>query len=213
MSSDAPTFRAQVDRAHYEHPEYLDFKRWTSVYCQVKEVMRYRPVDVLEVGGGIGVAKRVLELYSIKVIAMDIADDLRPDITGSVTDIPLEANSVDLSCAFQVLEHISFDYFGRALSELIRVSRKAVIFSVPDFRRCYGVHADLPLLGKLKFLIERPFFRTRPLPEGHQHAWEVNRPGLPLARVLSEIRVAGGRLKSTYRNRHFPYHRFFVLEK
>lgn len=50
---------------------------------------------------------------------------------GDITDIPLPDKSYDCVCCLQVLEHISYDKFPVAVSELARVSRKYLLISVP----------------------------------------------------------------------------------
>lgn len=61
-------------------------------------------------------------------------------VSGSVTDIPLQENSVDLVCAFDVLEHVSDD--ERAFAEMVRVCKPngTICITVPAFQSLWGNH-------------------------------------------------------------------------
>jgi len=53
-------------------------------------------------------------------------------IHGDVAALPFESGSFDLVTCLEVLEHLPFGVFERALSELQRVSKKYIIISVPN---------------------------------------------------------------------------------
>lgn len=50
---------------------------------------------------------------------------------GDITSIPLEDDSYDLASALEVLEHLDLHEYRRAKEELVRVSRKYILVSVP----------------------------------------------------------------------------------
>ncbi|HYF32003.1 MAG TPA: class I SAM-dependent methyltransferase [Chitinophagaceae bacterium] len=52
-------------------------------------------------------------------------------LQGDITNIPLPDKSFDCACCLQVLEHIPFNEYPTALSELARVSKKYILISVP----------------------------------------------------------------------------------
>ena len=52
-------------------------------------------------------------------------------VAGSVVDLPFPDRSFDVVGCFEVLEHLPGDLPRRALSELARVARQAVVLSVP----------------------------------------------------------------------------------
>jgi SAM-dependent methyltransferase len=52
-------------------------------------------------------------------------------IAGDIISIPLDSNSFDCVSCLQVLEHIPNDKYRGALAELVRVSRKYILISVP----------------------------------------------------------------------------------
>src|ERR671916_332050 len=52
-------------------------------------------------------------------------------VAGSVVDLPFPGRSFDVVGCFEVLEHLPGDLPRKALSELGRVARQAVVLSVP----------------------------------------------------------------------------------
>lgn len=206
------SFEKQVDKRHYDFFAYIDKERWASFWHQIDEVLSYFPDSVLEVGGGPGILKSILTIKEVRVTSVDIAEDLNPDVVASVTDLPFNDESFDVSCAFEVLEHIEFRFFVKSLSELSRVARVAVVISIPDARFFYPQILSIPYVGKKCFLLPRPFKKLRTLKDEKEHKWEINR-GVSLRTIEAAIRDAGLFQAKTFRVDEHPYHRFFVLEK
>lgn len=201
----------QVGKEHYAFERYGAEERFISYRHQLNEVLRLAPRSILEVGVGDGVFGNFIKQNTdIEYKSLDVAEDLRPDVVGSVTDIPAAANSVDTACAFEVLEHLPFDEFEMALAELSRVSRQFVVISLPHFGPAFSFLLKIPLLPELRFLVKFP------VPKGHrfngQHYWEIGKRRYSLRR----IRAALGRHGNIVRD-FVPfgsaYHHFFVLEK
>ena len=93
--------KKQVDKEHYKFLNYNNLERWNSYYYQIKEVILSEADTVLEIGVGNGVLKNVLEHQTnIQYKSLDLAEDLKPDIIGSVTKIPLKyfAGDTELWC-------------------------------------------------------------------------------------------------------------------
>jgi ubiquinone/menaquinone biosynthesis C-methylase UbiE len=201
-------FHKQVEKRHYAFGTYYTQARWASIWHQLDEVLRFDPDSVLEVGGGLGIFKQTLGCLGVPVTVADIAEDLNPDVVGSVTALPFDGKSFDVACAFQVLEHLPFSAFPMAVSELARVARKAVIISLPDAKTSYGVQVHLPRLGKKSFWVTIPFKRS-PV-STPEHFWELEQKGYPLGRILKAMRPAGFQRIRTYRADGNRYHRFFI---
>ena len=53
--------------------------------------------------------------------SVDVAEDLQPEVVGSVTKLPFPDKSFDVVVAFEVLEHLPFEKFEVAVSEISRV--------------------------------------------------------------------------------------------
>lgn len=204
------SFEKQVDRSHYKFGKYYSKERWSSLWHQIDEVLKFEPESVLEVGGGLGIFKHTMSCFSVSVTSVDIAEDLNPDILGSVTELPIENNSFDVTCAFQVLEHLPFKYFAKALGELKRVARQAVVISLPDAKPVYPNSLCLPKMGKFEFSIPKPMVNYKNIPLCPEHMWEINRPGYRVDNILKVFRVLEFQNVETYRVDRNPYHRFFV---
>jgi len=116
---------AQVDKEHYFR-EYDDKRRIMSYWNQVKEVMNCEPETVLEVGIGNGFVSTYLENKGYSVTTADIAEDLEPDFIEDVRSLSdsFEEDSFDVVLCAEVLEHIPFEEFGKALEEIDKVYKK-----------------------------------------------------------------------------------------
>ncbi|OGG55053.1 hypothetical protein A3D62_00220 [Candidatus Kaiserbacteria bacterium RIFCSPHIGHO2_02_FULL_49_11] len=199
----------QVNKDAYEFARYCYPDRWASYYYQLREVIEAHPRSVLEVGTGDGVLKRYLQSNTqIEYQNLDIALDLHPDIVGSVEDIPLPDKSVDVAVAFEVLEHLPFEKFERALGELARVSRHAVIISLPHFGPPIKFSFKIPFLREVRLAWKIPF------PKKHvfkgEHYWEIGKRGFGVGRIRRVLK------KHTVVDKEFipfenQYHHFFVL--
>jgi len=201
----------QVDKTHYAFQAYMTPDRWSSVWRQVDLSLDYQPSQVLEVGAGPGFYKQVMAREGISVTTVDIAEDLQPDVVGSVLDLPFADNYFDLCCAFQVLEHLPYESFIPALQELRRVARKAVIVSLPDAAAGYPTRISIPGRGIRDFIIPRPYFKKAHIFDG-QHYWEINKKKTPLKRIVQDIEQQGFRIRHNQRYAANMYHRFLVIE-
>jgi SAM-dependent methyltransferase len=109
----------------------------------VAEVLALSPQTFLDAGCGEGfVARRVINAApgisltgcDVSPSALEIAADANREarfVAGSVVDLPFPDRSFDVVGCFEVLEHLPDDLPRRALSELARVARNAVVLSVP----------------------------------------------------------------------------------
>lgn len=202
----------QVDKSHYEFQQYMQKPRWSSVWYQLNEMAELRPQRVLEIGPGPGVFKTVAKLFGFHVETLDLDADLMPDHVGSATDIPLEDGSFDVVCAFQMLEHLPYEDALRALGEMVRISRRHVVISLPDCRRVWNYQLHVPMLGERFLSLPVPRMRAPVHRFDGEHYWELGKRGYPLERFVSDCRSLANLLR-TYRVSDNPYHRFFVLER
>ena len=172
-----------------------DYKtRWISYWHQINEVLSLAPKKVLEVGIGNKTVLNYLKNQGIKVLTLDIDEKLEPDIVGNVLKIPFQDNSFDVILCAEVLEHLPFEEFDKALEELERVSKKYVVLSLPHFGHSI----------KLSFKIKHHF-------DG-EHYWEIGKKGYPLTKIKRIIKK-----HFTVKKEFIPfenqYHHFFILEK
>lgn len=201
----------QVDKESYEFERYSHPGRWVSYYHQIKEVLRLNPKSVLEIGSGDGVFKSYLkENTAIEYTNVDVAGDLHPDVVGNVLALPFPDASYDVVCAFEVLEHVPFEDFEKALLEMSRVARFFVVLSLPHFGPPVQFLVKLPLLKEIRFSWKIPF------PQKHifngQHYWEIGKRGYSIKSIRA-ILEKHYEIVEDFAPFENQYHHFFVLKK
>ena len=205
--------KPQVEPILYFSEAYDTKERFISYWHQIKEITKLNPKRVLEIGIGNGFACKYLRDRKVKVVTLDRDDRLNPDIAGSVLDTPFTDLSFDVVACYELLEHLPYENFNKAISEIFRVSKSWAILSLPDVSRAYRFNVQIPKLGEIKRLISLPRL-IKPIHKfDGEHYWEIGKDGYPLNKIINDIGRVGFILKRTYRVFEFPYHRFFVLEK
>jgi hypothetical protein len=195
----------------YESWKRYEFEgRWTSYFRQVDCVLGFAPQTVLEIGVGNAIVTDTLKRQGLQVTTLDIDAKLLPDIVASVEKIPLPDNSVDVALCAEVLEHLPFSAFETSLEELLRVSKKGVVLSLPHWGYTMRFVVDLPGLPEIRWAWKLPI--QKPIPKGGVHEWEINRTGYPLKRVTGIIQ-ANGVLDREWISPWMPYHHFFLIRK
>lgn len=204
-------FEPQVDPKHY-CTNYDNLGRWISYWNQIQETLSLRPRKALEIGPGNQVVTDYLRKNGVLVTTVDIDKRLKPDFVASVTNLSkLKSNSFDVVICCQVLEHIPFQQFCIALSQIHRVTKKNAIISLPHFGKNLIFALTLPLQRWLKIKVMVPY----PLKHEFdgQHYWEIGKLGYPLRLITTQMQKKGFKLIKTYTVFENPYHRFFILEK
>jgi ubiquinone/menaquinone biosynthesis C-methylase UbiE len=201
----------QVDKDAYKFERYANPGRWVSYYHQICEVLKREPKKILEIGSGDGVFKNYIkENTSIVYSNIDVAEDLHPDVVGSVTALPFGDKSFDVVCAFEVLEHIPFDDFEKALREMSRVSRSGVIISLPHFGPPVQFLLKVPFLPEIRISFKVPFCREHRF--NGQHYWEIGKKGYSprtIQKILNKYFV----IEKEFVPFENQYHHFYVLTK
>lgn len=214
MEADNKKKLIQVEaKEHYTIEKYLTKGRWISFWHQVCEVNRLLPGNVLEIGGGAGIFSAVLRRQGIKCTVVDVDPELSPDCVGTVLRLPFSDRAFQIVACFEVLEHLPFECFAEALLELVRVSNKYVVLSLPDARRVWAYSIHIPKLQSVNFLVPRLQLRRPTTCVCPEHFWEINLRGYPVRKVRDVINEVGLRVNCSYRVFENPYHRFFVCAK
>lgn len=198
---------------HYYSFKYDTKERFTSYWHQIHEIISLEPETILEIGVGNKFLSDYLKKRNYNIISLDIEHALRPDVIGSVTCIPFANASFDAIACYEVLEHLPFSEFGKALREIRRVAKKYVVISLPDVTRSVRFFIHLPKLGIRKILLEYPAIKPNNHIFNGEHYWEIGKKGYALRNIIDNIQTAGLVIMKTYRVFEFPYHRFFVLKK
>jgi SAM-dependent methyltransferase len=205
--------KKQVDADHYFSRDYDTKERFCSYWHQVDEVFRLNPGHVLEIGVGNGFASDYLRRRKIHLVTIDIDRGLRPDVIGTVLQLPFKGNSFDVVACCEVLEHIPYSLLTDGLSEIHRVCRNSVVLSLPDPCRRFHVGFHIRNSVKLDGSLQLPGVDDSVHHFDGQHYWEIGRACYPLSRIVNDIISAGFSLRRTYRVPENPWHRFLIIDK
>lgn len=195
----------------YFDVEYDSKARFASYWHQISEIISLSPANVLEIGIGNRVVSNYLRSRGCEVTTLDIREELSPDIVASVLDMPIDDGAFDVVACYEVLEHLEYGCFGKALREMRRVCARKTVISLPDQGGALRALLKVPFVREKRLMI--PYPRLRPPALEAYHKWEIGRKGYPLRRVVSDMESARFALERTYRVFENPVHRFFVLKK
>lgn len=201
----------QVDAEKHYLKRYLTLPRAVTHWHQAEEVAKATAAGgrVLEIGVGSGHTTWLLRQWGLNVTTADFDPELQPDVVADVRKLPLDSQAYDCVLAAEVLEHLPFDDFGKALAELRRVSRRTVIVTLPA--PFFGLSAllNLPKLEPIDLYLGVPFW-VRHQWNG-EHYWELGKRGFGLARIRREFEKSGLRIIKGFRPAPSLYCYFFVL--
>jgi len=196
----------------YLTSKYNSKSRWLSYWYQISETLEVSPASVLVIGKGSGFTENSIKLLTnkkTKVLTLDINSSLIPDTVGDITHLPLKKESFDASLCCQVLEHIPFEQFSPALSELHRVTRKRVVLSLPHGRKHIRISYNVSKLGEKNIIIKNPL--TKKICTARRHHWEIGR-SVSRKQLISEL-LKFFTIEKEFFNEINCYHRFFILKK
>lgn len=213
----------------YQMANHLREDRFSSYYLQLREILslpRSKSTHMLEIGPGAGIFESLVRNFEYHLITLDINQNNEPDIKGNMLNLPLQNNAVDITCIFEVFEHLPYENFQPALQEISRVSKNFVFLSLPCPTNSIHWNVKLAFLQRFWRRFSFQFRLFRPLPTSlpdkdeaalmqrddihNPHFWEVNRRSFPKRRILSDIASANLTPVKSYHNPYYPYH-FFVL--
>lgn len=207
----------QVSKGYYNKRFYNILERFISYHYQVDYIMSLDDVEsVLEIGAGSSITAKYLSDCGIKVTTCDFDSNTSPDVVSDVRSIDIPSKTHDVVAAFQILEHVPFEDFDKALYEIARISKKYSVISLP-YRSSYFEFV-LKFPG-IRTLFKRNFFDLSfriPLVFGGfetsgQHYWEIDRKKYSLSKVRNAIEKHFKIIKesSPVLNK---FHYFFILE-
>ena len=203
---------ARIDRAHYDFARYVDIRRWCSYWHQAQETLALQPDSVLEIGVGNGLYRALLRQLGCGVTSVDVNASLQPDHVGSVTALPFADGSYACVVAFQVLEHLPYEDFRTAVSEMRRVARGHVLLSLPDAGKVWRGSLDLGR-REHRWMVDKPLSKSRRHRVTGDHQWEIGKRGYPAKRIVEDLGACGLEVLRNYRAAENPYHRFLVCRK
>lgn len=202
----------QVEPSHYSFSSYVNAKRWASYLAQMYEALEVDPTDLLYIGVGDRIVTTLLGLQGTTVTTFDFDESLRPDIVGDVLSLTKDVNKqFDVVMCCQVLEHLPYESFERAIAELIQITRKRLVISLPYLHIMVlegGI--KIPKIPYLKFSIPVPQAWRAWTFDGEHH-WEIGAKGYPERRIRESLEKFG-RVSKSYLVKGNSYHRFYVVE-
>jgi len=226
------TSKPQVNTGHYFRKKYDTLERFISYFYQIDLVQQVAQRDanlrmhandtntefkVLEIGKGNGTVSDCLKKLGYQLTTVDIDESLKPDYVADVRNLPFKDNEFDAVVAYEILEHLPFEDFEKALQELKRVSNKHIIISLPYRSTGFEFICKFPGIRTLFRKSFLDFFVRIPLHFGGikvsgQHYWEIDRARYSLRKIRKLFSAHFTIVKelSPVLNK---YHRFFVLKK
>lgn len=197
----------------YQTLRYTNSKRVFSYAHQLSCVLEEDGQEILVVGPGPGMVVSMLRLMNFHVTTLDIDPDVNADVVAHVLEMPFSKNSFDIVLCCQVLEHLPFHDFDKALRLFKEVSRKAAIISLPDASRHIDLILNLPWFGKIKKSFDYPPGKKHSWAHMKDvgHFWEIGYADINLNKVKNIMTGAGWKIDRTWRVPELPWHRFFLL--
>lgn len=201
----------QVDKKAYHLSTYSTTDRWVSYYHQLRFALECAPQNILEIGVGDKVFGSYLKQNTdIKYTGADYDATVNPDVVADILALPFRNDEFDLVCVFEVLEHLPFDQFEKALVELSRVSKKNIIVSLPHFGPPIKFCLKVPFLPEIKFAWKIPWPRKHVF--NGQHYWEIGKKGYS-AGMIREVFRKHFILMKEFVPFENQYHHFYILQK
>lgn len=195
----------------YFNPNYDDKSRWVSYWYQIREILNFNPRKILVIGKGNGLVSDYFKLYGAEAITLDINGSLKPDVVSSVLNMPFSDNFFDVVLCAQVLEHLPYEDFSKALEKINRVAKIGAVISLPHFGPVIKFCLKIPLLPPFRFMVKLPY------PKKHvfkgEHYWEIGKRGYSFKKIKAEIKKSGFSIEKDYIVFENPLHHFFVLKK
>ena len=205
-------------------PKWEEFRYWLSYFHQINEILKLCTPGcrILEIGPGNFFTTDILRRLQLEVVTLDRDPESGADVICDVRDLTLEQRSFDVTCAFQVLEHVPFAAFGSILTKLCAATRRACVLSLPEPGLQIGAffqvsHDLVPRwfrqfgdVVSLSAKLSRPTHQA-PVPvPGHQ--WAVGRRGFSRRTIEREMNAAGFRIVRRFNPPLSMYFLFYVLE-
>ena len=194
----------------YKFSKY-DYKdRWISYWHQIDEVLKLNPKTVLEIGIGNKTVSDYFKKQGLEVKTLDINKNLNPDFVADVLNMPLDNNSFDAILCAEILEHLPFDNFEKALLELKRVSRKYLVLSLPHFGPPIKFSFKIPFIKEIKIAFKITFPKKH---EFHgEHYWEIGKKNYSSGKIRKIIKKHF-RIEKEFIPFENQYHHFYILKK
>ncbi|MCW6037048.1 class I SAM-dependent methyltransferase [Spirulina subsalsa FACHB-351] len=197
--------------------EYLTKQRMISQYNQKRMIrlLGESVKNVLEIGIYNSLFYHLLSSEGYQVTRADFNPDLKPDFVLDLrSDFELPRDTFDAIALFQVLEHIPYEDFEKAIQRLANFTKKYIVISLPYNSSYCSVQFQLSFNRRPRsLLLQVPKFWSTKTYTPDEHYWEIGLKGYPKKRIVRSLENAGLKIRQEYQDPLYPYHYFFILEK
>ena len=207
-----------VDRAKWV--KQLGLFNFINTFYQLNDLQLFDDCrKVLIAGPGQGLETVVLKWRGYEVTTFDIDETFQPDHVGSIHDLHIfENGQFDAVIASHILEHLSIAYLDKAIYEIARVGRNAIIY-LP----VHGKHLQWRFMTgarviDISFIIDifNYFKKTdglEPRYMENQHFWEIGMRGFRVKDLTKRFSNFFEILR-VYRNKDWlPSQNFVLMSK
>ncbi len=206
---------ATLKKAIYFSGGYFSNEQFISFTEQLRLVHRLKRTNILEIGIGNGIVSDFLRKAGFNVTTLDINPNLNPDIVGSVTDLVdiFQQQRFDIILCAEVLEHMAFDRFEQAISNIAGITNEYAILTLP---RCQKIILDIQFNIKIPKLpyIQKGLFLSIPSSKiPREHHWELDSSKETKRKEIETILKKHFTILDSGRFRFRPYHHYFILKK
>jgi len=172
----------------------LDLSNFINTYYQYRDLKALGCIkDVLEIGPGQGFSTIVLKARGYSVKTFDIDRTFNPDHVGSVHDMEMFMDGeFDAVIVSHVLEHIAEPFLNKALKEIARVGKFALVYLPVAGRHCQI--RILPGFKSIDISVVIDIYNRLHKPDGlmprycsRQHFWEVGYRGFRAKDVTNRV--------------------------
>lgn len=201
-----------------EWASQLNLCNFVNAYYQYRDLQSLEDCkSVLIIGPGQGLDTEILKWRGYEVSTFDIDETFKPDYIGSVHDLGRFNNfQFDAVIASHVLEHLPVAYLDKALQEISRVGRYALVY-MP----VHGRHMQLRFMPGFKgidisFIFDLfNYFRktdgSKPRFMDGQHYWEIGLRGWRVPEVSQRL-ASYFYIRNSYRNKDWLPSFNYVLQ-
>lgn len=206
---------ASLNKEIYFSDNYFSLAQFMSYYEQICMVRNLDKKDILEIGIGNGIVSDFLRKAGMNVTTFDINPNLNPDVVGSVLNLIeiFESRKFDLILCAEVLEHMPFECFERAIENISGATNQYAILTLP---RCEKIILNVQLDIKMAKMppIGKGLFLSMPSSEiSPSHHWELDSGKETKLNRVNSILKKYFKILDFGRIRFTAYQRYFILKK
>jgi hypothetical protein len=211
-------FNSQFSRNYEHYIEGLGVDNWYRFFFVIKEVIKLKPRNILEIGAGNKIVRNCLSEFVPDYKVIDINPNLNPDFVCDLRDFQsLLEGKFDCVICTDVLEHIPFRDLGESLDNIYKYLGKSgkAIITIPHQRHYFFlIMFNKAYTFTLPIGITPGLFYSRFIKKDvwidPDHCWEIGTGEIKKKDVEKKIEKAGFRIDKFMKALYVD---FWVLDK